>query len=120
MRGAIALGRVKGASCRAQAVRAPSTVKRCPTPPSPRSRGCCVVFVVVYGFLFAFWGEASKGRITYVLSQQCGVQARTLRRQDAGKIGTLHTDKAQTMGTRARTEHTMSAGLWHDLHLGFD
>ena len=44
----------------------------------------------------------------------------TLRTQDAGGIGTLHTDKAQTVGAHARAEHTISAGLWYDLQLGFD
>ena len=71
-------------------------------------------------FFFTFSGEASKGRIKYVPSQQCGAQARTLRTSYAGEIGTLHTDKAQTVGAHASAEYTISAGLWHDLHLGFE
>ena len=46
MKGATALGTVKGASCTVQPVRAPSTVKRGPTLSSPQSRGSVVVFVV--------------------------------------------------------------------------
>ena len=40
--------------------------------------------------------------------------------QDSGEIGTLHRDKAQTVGSHARAEHTISAGLWPDLRLGYD
>ena len=69
--------------------------------------------------VFAFSGEASKGRIEYVLSQHCVGKARTLRTQDDCEIGTLHTDKAQTVGAHAHAEHVISAGLWHGLHDGF-
>ena len=63
MRGAIAPGTVKGASCRAQPVRAPSTVKRCPTQPSPRA---LLLFLLCMNHKFCFSGEASKDRIKYV------------------------------------------------------
>ena len=119
MRRAIALGTVRGASCRAQPVRAPSTVQRCLSLPSPRSRGCRVVFVVRDITIFATPRESSKDRIKYVLSQQCRAQAWTLRAQDAGEKGTS-THKARTVGAHAHTEHTISAGLWHDLHPAFD
>ena len=72
-------------------------------------------------FIFAFSGEASHDDcINCVLSQQCGAQAWTLRTQDDRDLGTFHKYKAQTVGARASAEHTISAGLWHDLHLGFD
>ena len=51
MKGTIALGTVKGARYWTQPVRAPATVQRCRTVPSPRSRGCCGV-LVVYEFFF--------------------------------------------------------------------
>ena len=71
---------------------------------------------------FCFFGRSEQGphQIKYVFSQQCGAQARTLRTQYAGELGTFHTERAQTVGAHAHADHTISEGFWHVLHLRFD
>ena len=100
MRGAIALGAVKGASCRAQPVRAPSTVKRCPTPPSPRSRGYCVVFVV-YEYFFLLFGEERARTASYMFchsnaEHKRGLYERKIRVRKAHSTQTKHRQWAPT------------------------
>ena len=115
MRGAIALGTVKSPS-RVNAVH--SQAQSNTTQPVIKWVLLHAVFAVKNKGCRAS-GEASKDDIKYFWSQQCGAQARTLRTQDTGEIGTLHANTAQTVDAHAPLEHTISAAVRDDLHQSF-
>ena len=74
-----------------------------------------------YIFCIYFWEKRARTASNMFCHSNVKLKRGLYERQDAGEIGPLHTDKAQTpVDAHARDEHTISAGLWHDLHLGFD
>ena len=94
-----------------QAVRAPSTVKRCRTPPSPRSSACCCMLIMLFEKkkVAARREKPAKSasNIFGYRNNKCGAQAETLRTQDAGEADTHHTDTERAVGSHTRTPRAL-------------